>query len=168
MSATDSSALLSTTRRIGADQKLLILLDQRINDLKQLATVYREWLMLTHARTVTKLHGILSGIAAIFVIVLLLLLVDRWLERLLRRAKFDRRQLETLRSITRVALQVLGVLAILLIVVGVPSQLGTMIGLAGAGLDRGFAETSSSPSSAGSCSWAATACGSGTGSRSMA
>src|SRR5262249_12071270 len=67
-------------------------------------------------------------------ILLVLLFVDRWLDRLLGRAKFDRRQLETLRSVTRVSLQILGVLVILFVLVGMPGQLGTMLGIIGAGL----------------------------------
>jgi small-conductance mechanosensitive channel len=46
----------------------------------------------------------------------------------------DRRQVETLRTVTRVTLQVVGVLLILLVILGPPSQLGTFLGLAGAGL----------------------------------
>src|SRR5208282_2181230 len=48
-------------------------------------------------------------------------------------ASFDR-QVETLRTVTRVAIQVLAVLLILLVIFGPPSQLGTFLGLAGAGL----------------------------------
>src|SRR6202163_2601064 len=46
----------------------------------------------------------------------------------------DRRQVETLRTVTRVAVQVVAVLFILLVILGLPTQLGTFLGLAGAGL----------------------------------
>ena len=39
-----------------------------------------------------------------------------------------------MRTVTRVGLQILGVVTILLVLVGLPGQLGTMLGLAGAGL----------------------------------
>jgi small-conductance mechanosensitive channel len=126
--------LLSTTRQIGADQRSLALLDQRISTLKELSGVYTSWNALTATRTMSALHGVLVSTATVLAIILLLLFADRWLERLLGRAKLDRRQAETLRSVTRVALQILGVVIILLIVVGMPGQLGTMIGIAGAGL----------------------------------
>jgi len=48
--------------------------------------------------------------------------------------KLDRRQVETLRSVARVALQIVGVLIILLLLIGMPTQLGTMLGIVGAGL----------------------------------
>jgi small-conductance mechanosensitive channel len=63
-----------------------------------------------------------------------LLVIDAWLERLLDRPKLDRRQIETLRSITRVSLRVVAAIVILLILIGVPTQFGTMIGIVGAGL----------------------------------
>ena len=46
----------------------------------------------------------------------------------------DRRQMETLRSTTRVSLQIVAVLLVLLVIFGPPTQLGTFLGLAGAGL----------------------------------
>ena len=46
----------------------------------------------------------------------------------------DRRQVETLRSTTRVTLQIIAVLLVLLVIFGPPTQLGTFLGLAGAGL----------------------------------
>src|SRR4029077_11951169 len=46
----------------------------------------------------------------------------------------DRRQVETLRTVTRVTLQVMAVGFILLVIFGPPGQLGTFLGLAGAGL----------------------------------
>ena len=46
----------------------------------------------------------------------------------------DRRQVETLRTATRVTLQIVGVLLVLLVIFGPPTQLGTFLGLAGAGL----------------------------------
>jgi small-conductance mechanosensitive channel len=46
----------------------------------------------------------------------------------------DRRQVETLRTVTRVSVQIVAVLFILLVIFGPPTQLGTFLGLAGAGL----------------------------------
>src|SRR5437773_6143740 len=46
----------------------------------------------------------------------------------------DRRQIQTLHTVTRVAVQVTAVLLILLVVLGPPGQLGTFLGFAGAGL----------------------------------
>jgi small-conductance mechanosensitive channel len=65
---------------------------------------------------------------------LALVFIDQWLERLVGRAKLDRRQVETLRSVARVSLQILSIVVILLVLIGMPTQLGTMLGIVGAGL----------------------------------
>jgi len=79
-------------------------------------------------------HGVLTGLTVIFGILLIGLFFDSWLERLLGKTSLDRRQVETLRTVTSVAVQVFAVLFILLVIFGPPSQLGTFLGLAGAGL----------------------------------
>ncbi len=56
------------------------------------------------------------------------------LEALVRKMSMDRRQVATLRTATRVTLQIVVVLLILLVIFGRPTQLGTFLGLAGAGL----------------------------------
>jgi small-conductance mechanosensitive channel len=53
---------------------------------------------------------------------------------LLGTLKLDRRQVQTLRAVARVTLQILAVLLVLLVIMGPPTQLGTFIGLATAGL----------------------------------
>jgi small-conductance mechanosensitive channel len=128
------SALLKATQQRSAHQKILAGFDERIIDQKQLAKVYENWIEDTAAKQRAVLHRIFTGLAIIFVILLIGLFFDSWLERLLGKTSLDRRQIETLRTVTRVAVQVLAVLLILLVVFGPPGQLGTFLGLAGAGL----------------------------------
>ena len=130
----DAAALLGQTKSISADQKILTMLDRRIADQHQLARIYRQWSGMVAADAQQVEHQLLLNALIIVVIALALLFLDQWLQRLLDNPKLDRRQVETLRSITRAALRVLGILIILLIVIGVPSQFGTMIGIVGAGL----------------------------------
>jgi len=129
-----STSLLTTTRQLAADQKLLNSLDERISDRHQLAEVYRKWDEVVATQATTVLHAGLLNITTVIVILLLLVFVDQWLEQLLGRLKLDRRQVETLRTVARVGLQIFGILAILLMLVGMPTQLGTMLGIVGAGL----------------------------------
>ena len=117
-----------------ADQKLLTSLDQRITDRRQLAEVYGKWKDAVASQARRCLHEGLLSVITVIVILLLLLFVDQWLERLVGRMKLDRRQVETLRSVARVSLQILGIVMILLVLVGMPTQLGTMLGIVGAGL----------------------------------
>jgi small-conductance mechanosensitive channel len=126
--------LLSVTRQIAADQHRLTLRDQRITARRRLAEVYGQWDAIVAGQERAVLHAALISVTIVLAAILLLLFADRWLERLLARAPVDRRQLGTLRSVVGVALQIVGVVVILLVLIGVPGQLGTMLGLAGAGL----------------------------------
>ena len=130
----DAAALLSRTKQIASDQKVLTLLDRRIADQNQLASIYGQWSAAVAAQSHALAHALLLNAVIVIVVLIALLLVDAWLERLLDRPKLDRRQVETLRSITRVSLRVVAAIVILLILIGVPTQFGTMIGIVGAGL----------------------------------
>jgi small-conductance mechanosensitive channel len=133
--ATDSTtALLITTRQLAADQKLLTSLDERISDRRQLAEVYGKWNEVVASQATTVMHAGLLSVTIVIVILLLLVFVDQWLERLVGRMKLDRRQVETLRSVARVSLQILSIVVILLVLVGMPTQIATMLGIVGAGL----------------------------------
>ena len=132
--AEQTAALLKKTRGRAASQKNLSSFDKRIDDQKQLAENYRKWIGVLAAAQRSLLHRALTGVVVILAIFLLGLFFDGWLERLLGRTNLDRRQVETLRTVTRVTLQVAGVIFILLVIFGLPGQLGTFLGLAGAGL----------------------------------
>jgi small-conductance mechanosensitive channel len=128
------ATLLSATRRLAADQRRLTLRDQRVSARRKLAAVYGQWDALVATQQRDVLHDCLQSAAIVLAALLLLLFADSWLSRLLGRASMERRQAQTLRSVIGVGLQVVGVLLILFVLVGVPGQLGTMIGIAGAGL----------------------------------
>jgi small-conductance mechanosensitive channel len=130
----DTAALLNQTKQIAGDQKVLTLLDRRVADQKQLAGIYAQWSTAVAAQSRTLAHTLMLNALIVILVLIALLLIDWWLERLLDTPKLDRRQIETLRSITRVTLRVVAAIAILLILIGVPTQFGTMIGIVGAGL----------------------------------
>jgi hypothetical protein len=130
----DAAALLARTKLITADQKVLTLLERQTGDMRQLAGVYQQWLSVVALQANAVAHGLLLDAAVVAAILLALLYCDTWAQRLLANPKLDRRQLETLRSITRIALRVTAVLVIVLILIGTPNQFGTMIGIVGAGL----------------------------------
>ena len=130
----DAAALLNQTKQIAADQKVLTLLDQRIADQKQLAGIYGQWSALVTQQSHALLHSLLFNALIVILVLIAMLVLDRWLQHLLNSPKLDRRQVETLRSLARVTLRVVAVVVILLILVGMPTQFGTMIGIVGAGL----------------------------------
>jgi small-conductance mechanosensitive channel len=130
----NTAAVVSKTKRIAASQKILNLLDRQTADLQQLAGVYQKWMSMAEIRAGAMIHKLMLDAIVVIAIILALLLIDRWIQHLLRGQKIDRRQVETLRTIARISLRLLGVIAVLLIVIGVPGQFGTMIGIVGAGL----------------------------------
>jgi small-conductance mechanosensitive channel len=130
----DAAVLLDQTRRIVADQRILTSLDRRVADQRQLARVYRQWSAAVSVRSRAAAHELLFEVGIIVCLGLAVLVLDAWLRRLLDRPKLDRRQVETLRSIARAILRIVAVLLILLILFGVPNDLGTLLGLMGAGI----------------------------------
>ena len=129
----DASSLSSIKRRAG-QRKISGSLALRSDDQNKLAKTYNDWFVLVGAKERKAIHKALISLSIILGIVLFGIFFDDWLERLLGKTSLDRRQVLTLRTVARVALQVLAVLMILLVVAGPPGQLGTFLGLAGAGL----------------------------------
>ena len=130
----DAASLVGRTKAIAADQTILTLVNRRIADQNHLALVYSQWTGEVALQSQGLAHGLLSDALIVIGVLIFLLLLDSWLQRLLDSPKLDRRQVETLRSITRVSLRVIAVLIILLIVMGAPSQFATTLGIVGAGL----------------------------------
>jgi len=132
-SAEDGSLLSAIKRRAG-QRKISGTLALRADDQNRLAKTYNDWFVLVGAKERNTIHKALISLSIILGIVLFGIFFDDWLEHLLGKTSLDRRQVQTLRTVARVTLQVLAVLMILLVVLGPPSQLGTFLGLAGAGL----------------------------------
>ncbi len=130
----ESNDLLQKTKEISADQKSLASFDKRVDANKQLVNIYGQWLNVVEGQRRNEIYLALRGALIILGIALVLMFFDRWLESLLGKTSLDRRQVETLRTVTRVSIQVFAVLLVLLVIFGPPSQLGTFLGLAGAGL----------------------------------
>jgi small-conductance mechanosensitive channel len=133
-SQAEAANLLKKTQQLSDDQKILATYDKRIETKKELASAYGQWIDLVAARQRSLLHRALLGIAIILAFMLLGIFSNSSLDSLLDRLSMDRRQIESLRTVIRVTLQVLALFLILLVIFGLPGQLGTFLGLAGAGL----------------------------------
>ena len=133
-STADARAALATTKAVTADQRNLTSLDKRVDNEKELSETYGEWIDLVSDRQRAVVQRVLIGMAIVLGIALIGVFFNTWLEKLLEKTKLDRRQVQTLRATARVSVQVSAVLLILLVIFGPPSQLGTFLGLAGAGL----------------------------------
>jgi len=129
-----SADLVNATKRRSAVVKALTNTDERIEDQKRLAETYRKWMEVVAAQEGAVIHRGLRGAAIIVAILLIGIFFDSWLKSLLGKVKLDSRQAETLHAVISTTLQIIALGLILLVIFGPPGQLGTFLGLAGAGL----------------------------------
>jgi small-conductance mechanosensitive channel len=130
----DSEVLLKQTQEISGDQKTLAALDKRSETQKELATLYGQWIGLVTTDQNHVMYRALLGVLIILAIALVGLFFSSWMDKLVQQLTMDRRQVQSLRTVARVSLQFVALFLILLVVFGPPNQLGTFLGLAGAGL----------------------------------
>src|SRR5580658_3703973 len=132
--AKPSAARLASLQQRREQRQLLSIYDDRIQTQQQLGGVYSKWsnqVMLQH-RIVT--HMAMRSLAVIAFILICALLVESAGVALLERRALERRRMQTLRTILRLSVQLLGAICVLLVTFGVPSQISTILGLATAGL----------------------------------
>jgi small-conductance mechanosensitive channel len=127
-------ATLEATQHRAADRKTLATLDKRADNEAQLAGEYGQWINVVAAEERALVAGALRGVLLILAIAIVALFIDFGLGSLVGKMSMDRRQVATLQTATRVTLQIVVVLLSLLVIFGPPTQLGTFLGLAGAGL----------------------------------
>ncbi|HXM98466.1 MAG TPA: mechanosensitive ion channel domain-containing protein, partial [Candidatus Dormibacteraeota bacterium] len=130
----EAVAALANVKEIISQQQELAGLDRRADYRKQLAAIYAQWAREVAARQSGVLHRALQGIVVILLITLGAVFFSSWMNKLVGRLSMDRRQVQSLRTVVRVSLQIVGLLLILIVILGPPNQLGTFLGLAGAGL----------------------------------
>ena len=131
-SQADASASVARLRQLSGQHQTLSSLDQRLQDTKQLVTVYQRWSALVENRRQAVLHLMLGSLVAIFGVLLATVLLNKAIRHAFRLT--DRRRLHQLEVIAPLTLRATSLLVILLILFGPPTQFSTMIGLVTAGL----------------------------------
>jgi small-conductance mechanosensitive channel len=134
----DAAELASLQQR-REQRQLLSIYDDRIQTQQQLAGIYSKWadqVRLQH-RIVT--HLAVHSLATVAFIMMCVILLESVGTALLERyalhgASCDRRRVQTLHTILRLGVQLVGVVCVLLVTFGVPDQISTILGLATAGL----------------------------------
>jgi len=125
---------ISSLHHFSQDQKTLSDLDKRIQDQQELADTYGNWRALVSGYQRTALHGILQSVLWILLIVLLVYLMGRLIDRYFDQLAPDKKRLISLRAVVWFAVQAVALLLVAFVVFGMPSQMPTILGLAGAGL----------------------------------
>jgi small-conductance mechanosensitive channel len=125
---------VAAVRRTSEDTKNLADYGKRIQDLQDLSEVYRDWGAVVAMQQRASLHGIILDLLWILFICLAAWVGLAMIERFGASLDAERRRLRSLHFVVRLAVQVVVVLAIMIVLLGSPGQLTTVIGLAGAGL----------------------------------
>ena len=133
-SSTSTARAITSLHQISVDQKDLSDLDKRIQDQDDLATAYGNWLDVVKTRQSAVLHDMLQFAMLILLVLFAVYLCNRLVDHFFVGLAVERTRLHTLRGVIRFAVQALGLAVILLMLFGVPNQLSTILGLAGAGL----------------------------------
>jgi len=125
---------LVSLKRFSQDQKNLSDLDKRIQDEQELADIYVSWSGSVDVHKRTVVHGMIESALWIILIVLGVYIAGRVVEGLIPDTDAEHSRLRTLRVVVRFAAQALALLLVLFVIFGTPSQMPTILGLAGAGL----------------------------------
>jgi small-conductance mechanosensitive channel len=129
-----AQAALDSLKNHRLNQKNLADLARRIADEKKLNDLYGQWIVFVETRQQAALHNILEILFWILLVMLLVYLANRTIERFTVSLKTENKRLDTLRAVLKFSAQATGIVAILFLIFGLPSQTTTILGLAGAGL----------------------------------
>ena len=132
--ASSSAGRVKMLQRLAARRSILSILDDRMGAQQQLAVAYGRWVRQVQLQRRIVVHLMLQSMVWIAGIVLATILIGWGLQRMLDRMSQDRRQRQTLRTILNLGTQLVGLVLVLLVVFGAPSQMPTILGLATAGL----------------------------------
>jgi small-conductance mechanosensitive channel len=127
-------AVIALLRGYSLRQKNLADLNKRMQDHQDLSDTYGDWIAAVQVRWLAAVHGMIRSGLLIVLIVLGAYLLARALDRVFTHLIVDRRRLRTVNVVLRFSLQAVGVLLIIFVLFGMPSQMPTILGLAGAGL----------------------------------
>jgi len=129
-----TNATLSSLHSLSLMQRSIAGLDRRIQDEQNLANIYGPWGALVASRRRGLLHGLIASMTWMLLIVLVVFAFDRAMEHFFDHLNPDQKNLLTLHAVMNIAARAAGAAVILAMIFGLPSQIGTLIGLVGAGL----------------------------------
>jgi small-conductance mechanosensitive channel len=125
---------LATLKQYTRDQRNLADLGRRLQDEQELNDVYGRWIEFVQTRRRAALHRLLESLLWILLVVFAVYLAGRLIDHLFTGISAENKRIDTLRAVVKFAAQAIGALVILFIVLGMPTQTTTVLGLAGAGL----------------------------------
>ncbi len=125
---------IAKLQELSQNTRALAQYDKRIQAEKQLAVLYGQWVGILTEQRRAALHAMLRSVLWILLALTALVVAEGLVERSYLKRGPDRRRMGTMRLVFRFVAQLLGVLVILLVLFGPPSQLSTVLALGAAGL----------------------------------
>jgi small-conductance mechanosensitive channel len=116
------------------DQKNLADLGRRLQDEQELNDIYGRWIDFVQTRRRAALHHLLETVLWILFVLFAVYLAGRLIDHLFTGMSAENKRIDTLRAVVKFGAQALGAIVILFIILGMPTQTTTVLGLAGAGL----------------------------------
>jgi small-conductance mechanosensitive channel len=129
-----AKAALDSLKQLMLDQKNLADRGRRLQDEQDLNDVYGNWITLVEARERAALHRMIESVLWILLVIFAVYLAGRVIDHQFTGLSAENKRIDTLRTVVKFAVQAIGALVILFIVIGMPTQTTTILGLAGAGL----------------------------------
>jgi small-conductance mechanosensitive channel len=133
-SKASAQAALGSLKQYARDQRNLADLGRRMQDEQELSDVYSNWETLVETRERSALHRMIEALLWILVVALVVYLANRLIDNLFTGVTAENKRIETLRAVVKFAAEAVGAIAVVFVVFGMPSQVTTVLGLAGAGL----------------------------------
>ena len=129
-----AKASLDALKQYTLDQKNLADRGRRIQDEQDLSDIYANWIGLIEIRERAALHNMIESGLWILLVIFAVYLSARLTDHLFTGISAENKRIDTMRSVVKFAVQAVGALIILFIILGMPTQTTTVLGLAGAGL----------------------------------
>lgn len=129
-----AAAAVSALKHLSEARTTARIMGRRIQDFQELATTYGQWTLLVKADQQAAVHDMIESALWIILVLLVGFLINRLIDHFFARLSLEQKQRATLHAVVRVGVQAVALLVILFVILGMPSQLSTILGLATAGL----------------------------------
>ncbi|MGZ6124540.1 MAG: mechanosensitive ion channel domain-containing protein [Myxococcales bacterium] len=126
--------MVKALARYGEDERRLAAVGRRLQDLQDLGETYGAWIALVEAHSRASLNRLLWGVFALLGLLALGFAAGEVVDRFFHGAAREKLRAKTLRTVARLAVNVVTLLLALFLILGLPGQATTVLGLAGAGL----------------------------------
>lgn len=125
---------MAALRKMSGEQKEVAAIAKRVDTEQQLTNVYANWAAYVGMREKAFLHEIFASALWILLIAMAAWIGNFAIQHTFASVGLERRQMHTLRVMTLFLVEATGFLAILLVVFGMPSNVGTVLALMTAGI----------------------------------